>query len=690
MTEAAPFAGRLGALRAWAVLAVACLLLGFAMAHAGEGGPDRLRIGTDLSLAVLEDPAAQLSLSEVESRPPEAFRRLHAPFSGGFSDSAFWLRLELPAGFGPDEERWLEVFPPIIDELDVYEPTESGWKVHRSGDLRPFSEREISHHHFLFRIHGNGEGKPLYLRVRSHKALAVNGSLWRPDAFTEAAVGEALGAGLYFGVWAIAMLTFIGYAVVFGYRSHYVLVIANGVTTLVVASLHGYHTQFLFPDSPALASNAVPVLVSLGMAVQVWLTRTILDTAAMVPRFDRGLFILSLILAGSAAFQFTDQWPLASPWISLTTPFCAVVGLHLSIRQSREMRAGAKVLLAAFVIHALVAVPSTLTVVGLLPPFPILLSGWQLELPFHLLLIHAALVRRIWASKEALRHDLQAALGASRQAEKDLERRVEERTRELAEAKQDVERALASERRALLEQRQFMSMVSHEFRTPLAVIDSVATNLAEVPLAGDDDLAHRGEQIHRAVKRLARLVENCLADERVDGQALALRLQAVSPETLAREAADIVQWSPNHRLKMEFEALPNQFLCDPHLVRMALSNLIDNAVKYSPGGEVAVRARGEPNRVRFSVSDQGPGIPADQRESIFERFVRGGNVRGKHGVGLGLNVVRKIAELHSGSIEIADAGIPGTTFVLTLASPLPMASPREASVTGNAVPATTP
>ncbi|HZX33405.1 MAG TPA: sensor histidine kinase [Rhodocyclaceae bacterium] len=680
----------IGLLRAWSLAGLAWLLIGFGAVHAGEAVPDRLRIGTDLPLAVLEDGAEQLSLAQVESSPPEAFRRLNAPFSGGFSNSTFWLRLDLPAGFGPDEERWLEIFPPIIDELDVFEPAGSGWKIHRSGDLRPFSGREIAHHHFIFRIHGNGEGKPIYLRVRSHKALAVNGSLWRSAAFTEAAIGESLGAGLYFGVWAIAMLTFIGYAIVFGYRSHYVLVIANGLTTLVVASLHGYHAQFLFPDHPAVASNAVPILVSLGMAVQVWLTRTILDTAGMTPRLDRGLFILSLVLAGSAALQFTDLWPRVSPWISLTSPFCAVVGLHLSIRHGRERRPGAKVLLVAFIVHALVAVPSTLTVVGLLPPFPILLSGWQLELPFHLLLIHAALVRRIWARKEALRRDLQAALDASRGAEKELERRVVERTRELDEAKQDVERALASERRALLEQRQFMSMVSHEFRTPLAVIDSVATNLAEIPLEGEADLTLRSNQIHRAVKRLARLVENCLADERVDGQALALQLQAVSPETLAREAADIVQWSPNHRLRLEFENLPAMILCDPPLVRMALSNLIDNAVKYSPGGEVAVRAWGEPGRVYFSVTDQGHGIPADKREIIFERFVRGDNVRDKHGVGLGLNVVRKIAELHSGSIDIADTGEAGTTFVLSLASPVPVASRTDPPSTLNPVPAALP
>ncbi|MBS1191932.1 MAG: integral rane sensor signal transduction histidine kinase [Rhodocyclaceae bacterium] len=668
MTDPRCQAARFPLLPAW--LACALLYLVFLVVAgpaAAEGVPDRLRLGTDLPLSVLEDPEGRLSLAEVAALPSERFRRLHTPFAGGFSKSAFWFRLDLPPGLGPEEERWLEVFPPILDTITLFEPTAGGWKPHLSGDLRPFSQREFAYHHFLFRIHGNNEGRPLFLRVQTHKALAVNGSLWRPEAFTQAAIRESLGAGLYFGIWAIALIIFIGYAVVFRYRTHVVLVVANTATALVVAALHGYHAQFLLPDAPAIASSSVPFLVALSMVVQVWLLRTIMYTGTRTPRLDRVLFILSLVLAASVVSEFTGHWSYVSPWITLTSPFCSVVGLVLSVQQLREKRAGARVLLVAFGIHGLMAFPVTLTILGLLPPFPLLLSGWQLELPFHILLIHAALVSRIWAREKTLRHDLEDALDASHQAEKELERRVEDRTRELAEAKHDVERALASERRSLLEQRQFMSMVSHEFRTPLAVIDSVATNLVEVPLAGEDDLAQRSRQVQRAVKRLARLVENCLADERVDGEALALQLQPASPEALVREAAEIVQWSPQHHLRLEFRGLPDHIPCDPTLVRMALSNLIDNAVKYSPGGEVTVRSWAVMDRICFSVSDHGPGIPPEAREAVFRRFARGDNIRGKPGVGLGLHVARKIAELHSGGIEIATPDGHGATFVLTLA-----------------------
>lgn len=644
----------------------ACIVLLWAGQALAAASADRLRVGRDLPLSVLEDPEGRLSLAEVTALPPERFRRLATPFSGGFSRSAFWLRLDLPADFGPEEERWLEIFPPILDELTVFEPAAAGWKAHASGDLRPFSGREIAYHHFLFRLHGGGAGRPLYLRVRSHKALAVNGSLWRPAAFAQAAIGESLGAGLYFGVWAIALIVFIGYAIVFRYRTHFVLVVANSAAVLGVASLHGYHAQYLLPDSPAVASVLVGILVTLGMAVQVWLLRTIMYTGTRMPRLDRVLFVLSLAIAGSAVFEFTDLAAYVSAAVSLTSPFCAVVGLLLSAQQLREKRAGAVVLLVAFAVHALVAFPVTFTVLGLLPPFPLLLSGWQLELPFHLLLIHAALVARIWAREKTLRRDLEGALAASRQAERELERRVDDRTRELAAAKQAVENALATERRLLLEQRQFMAMVSHEFRTPLAVIDSVATNLTEVPLAGEEDLAGRSRQVRRAVKRLARLVENCLADERVDGEALAPQIQAASPEALVREAAEIVQWSPQHCLRLDFQDLPATVACDPTLVRMALSNLIDNAVKYSPGGEVTVRSWSAADQVCFAVSDHGPGIPPEAREAVFRRFARGADVRGKPGVGLGLHVARKIAELHGGDIEIADRDGFGATFVLSL------------------------
>jgi signal transduction histidine kinase len=106
---------------------------------------------------------------------------------------------------------------------------------------------------------------------------------------------------------------------------------------------------------------------------------------------------------------------------------------------------------------------------------------------------------------------------------------------------------------------------------------------------------------------------------------------------------------------------------DADRLRQVLSNLIDNAVKYSPDGEpVEVRARTENGSVVVDVSDHGPGIPPDERPLIFEKFGRAPSGGAKPGTGLGLYIARSIAEAHGGSLEVADAPGRGATFTLAL------------------------
>ena len=107
---------------------------------------------------------------------------------------------------------------------------------------------------------------------------------------------------------------------------------------------------------------------------------------------------------------------------------------------------------------------------------------------------------------------------------------------------------------------------------------------------------------------------------------------------------------------------------DRERLRQVLSNLIDNAIKYSPEGEeVVVRALGDDGRVQISVVDRGPGIPSDQRRLIFEKFGRADVPGGsKPGTGLGLFIARSIAEAHGGTLEVESHAEAGATFTLTL------------------------
>ena len=122
---------------------------------------------------------------------------------------------------------------------------------------------------------------------------------------------------------------------------------------------------------------------------------------------------------------------------------------------------------------------------------------------------------------------------------------------------------------------------------------------------------------------------------------------------LVADAVQLVQWSRRHHLVLAIDRQLDAWDCDPTLVRIALSNLVDNAVKYAREGEISVAVRLDAqHRLQFSVSDQGPGLSPATAELIFERYERGDRTDQTCGFGLGLWVARRIARLHGGRLDL--------------------------------------
>lgn len=228
--------------------------------------------------------------------------------------------------------------------------------------------------------------------------------------------------------------------------------------------------------------------------------------------------------------------------------------------------------------------------------------------------------------------------------------------------------ALEAQRMMNEEQRQFLGLVSHEIRTPLAVIDGAA-QLILLGSASDSHCYPQAERIRNAAARLSDLIDSCFADERLStgGWLPDMRLNDVAE--IITDAAEHAQATTRiHLVKRDISGLPERFSCDRLLLRVMLANLLDNAVKYSPkGGEINLRAHGCDNGgIRIEVSDEGIGIPADQFDHIFKRFYRTWQISGVVGAGLGLHLVKKIAELHGGYATCSSSVGTGSTFSVML------------------------
>jgi signal transduction histidine kinase len=283
------------------------------------------------------------------------------------------------------------------------------------------------------------------------------------------------------------------------------------------------------------------------------------------------------------------------------------------------------------------------------------------------ILLGMAVTNRTRVAERALRSERMQALSRAQAAERELESKVLQRTAQLQTAQQALQTALHSEREMRLEQRQFFNMINHEFRTPLTIVDGAAAELQTFPTTDADSLIEQASQIRRASRRLMTLVDTCLISDRLDAGAFRLQLEQTPLAELLEESAELVGWSRRHRLKLDLEHGPQQWQCDPVLVRIAISNLVGNAIKYAKAGDITLAARCDASGdLLISVSDQGPGLAPEAAGQVFEPYERASATRHVNGHGLGLSVVRRIARLHAGDAFFQPAAGGGACFVIRL------------------------
>ena len=224
--------------------------------------------------------------------------------------------------------------------------------------------------------------------------------------------------------------------------------------------------------------------------------------------------------------------------------------------------------------------------------------------------------------------------------------------------------------------RQFTSDVSHELRTPLTSIRSVG----EVGLRGrHDEHGYRGiiGSMLEEVDRLARLVDRLLTLSRAEMGQAQLSPEVVDLHALAENVVgylSVLAEEKNQQVVVERAATPST-LADRQVLRQALVNLVDNAIKFTPaGGRVRVRVSENAGEAICDVIDSGPGVPADAREQIFERFYRVTSPAAPRGTGLGLSIARGAVEANGGRLSLFASSEQGSTF--RIAMPRAMAAPR--------------
>ena len=630
-----------------------------------------MSLGWDVPLQRLDDPTGLLTVDDVLTQQDAGIRwhTMEHNLNAGYNSPVVWLRFKVPQPTSGNEPVWLLGDPPFLDSVVLYQEDEATgvWLAQRSGDHVPARFKPALRQH-LFKLE---TGKWALLRIQTTSAMQFWGDIFP----TSQTLGAQLAAneitmGLYFGATTALLLAIWAAAGIFRTYNLYALAALGTFSAIHVFNVRGYANLWM-PESWTVWSSHAVGIGAFGMAATVaWQIREQLTRDTQYLRTDRALLVLIAInvlgiVSVPLGFYGTVAWVNLA---SLVGSDIVAATLCLIAIRKRQRRTQHALLLTAYLAHLVGSMPTTAVLIGLIHWKLDITSIWQFQTFIFTALIAGAvfvgLVLRFRQSEKSK----DKAIASLARSEHELEDKIEQRTRELSLAQIRLKHALESERELRCEQRQFFQMISHEFRTPLAVVDSAAAEQQSFPSSELSTQTDRAKQIRRACRRLSSLVDSCLISERLDSAGFALHVAPANVSAMLEHAAQLVHWSPRHRLHLFMESAPTEWVCDETLVRIALSNLVDNAVKHASEGEIFVAARkNEAGLLEISVADEGSGMSLEVMSRIFQQFEQGNRTDQNKGFGLGLWVSRRVARLHGGDVTVESQQGHGACFTLTLA-----------------------
>ncbi len=249
--------------------------------------------------------------------------------------------------------------------------------------------------------------------------------------------------------------------------------------------------------------------------------------------------------------------------------------------------------------------------------------------------------------------------------------KIKHRDQILEKQASDLQEALEAEKQLCELQRKFVSMASHEFRTPLAIIDSSAQRLeskVRSNQANDELILNRIEKIRGTVVRMTRLVESTLNGAQLEAGKMNIEIDECDPTDILRSVCKEQQeLTDTHLISLNLGGLPQSIPADPNALAQIFTNLLSNAIKYSPKNKkIYVKAFQENCQIIISVTDYGLGIGKDDVPQIFTRFFRAETSAGITGTGIGLYLTKNLIEKHGGTIQLKSKVGVGTTFTVSL------------------------
>jgi signal transduction histidine kinase len=581
-------------------------------------------------LAVVVDKSGKETIDSI-SQPSRAadFSPVPNGFSGGYSRSVHWLRFTLHAPAPNTQgkrELLLEIQPPYLDDLQIYlsQPQASGsFDVRRGGDLQPQSAKEFPYRGFVYRVAFlDDRPRTTYVRLQTSSSSVLIVETWDPEVFISKILREYILLGLLFGLILTGLVANIWHCLWRReeiYRRYIAYLFA---TLLNLLGINGMVSQFLMPEMPFWADKWVPLGIILIVIFATRFYILALDIAHAAP-WMRWVYRIQFWLAVACLpAPFMGFYLEAAQVLLSFVLVMTLTGTWRSIQLWRQGDENAKILLLAHLFGLsgnLAAIPALF---GWLPGQFSLIYGFQLRSVAALLVLQLILAKHVRAMQDKL---TQASVAI-----------------EIAKGKARHER---DERE---QQRLFLSMLTHELKTPLSIIRMRLGTNSPTPRM----------QVHaeRAVEDIDAIVGRCAIVGQLDEEPEQLKRGLCQIDELVNEILAQQRVAQRVTVQIADAVLTAALQSDPLLLRTIFSNLIDNAVKYSPpGAMVVISATLSPQASRHGVlirvenAMTKAGMPDPLR--IFEKYYRAPAAHQQSGSGLGLYIAKALAVKLGGTLN---------------------------------------
>jgi signal transduction histidine kinase/DNA-binding response OmpR family regulator/HPt (histidine-containing phosphotransfer) domain-containing protein len=677
-------------LRYWSVFIL--LVVSIAAGHAGELRVDDTAPGKPVNLApywdVLEDKEHEWTVDDI--RTPEVADGFKPSLQHtdslnfGLRRSAIWLRITFANESGEDLERLLEVPFTHLHSVQLFVPGEQGYERIETGHSLPFSHRPVNHRNFVFPLHLTSKSAgTYYLRVASGTSLDIPAKLWEPAAFEQQSLREYIGQSLYFGMLlALGLYNFLLFASLRDRTYlYYVLFVAANALSIVAFSGIGF--QFIWPESPGWSMISSMIGFGLTGFTLLLFQRRLLSTYDTVPWLDmvmRGFLVLNIVQM--AGFWFLPYHKMIATGITVDMAnmlLALIVGVVCKLRGQRS----ARFFLLAFSCLVFAAVLTALRSYGVkgIPNF-LTVYGMQIGSALEMLLLSLALADRFNQVRREKESAQQQLVDSLKRSERILEQRVQERTAELSRINEELrghERALKIAKEGAEEASRmksaFLANMSHEIRTPMNAVIGMAYLALRTDLSGKQ--RDYVEKIHRAAVSLLGIINDILDFSKIEAGKLSIETTDFSlHEVLGNVSTVTSQRAGEKGLRYLFdiaEDVPVHLNGDPLRLGQILVNLMSNAIKFTPAGQVQLRCRvlsssADGVELRFEVEDTGIGMSPEQQSRLFHAFSQAdeSTTRKYGGTGLGLAISRRLVEMMGGTMSLRSEAGAGSTFGFSL------------------------